>query len=247
MIKKVCILAFIAFVVAQTPLKPGVPFNGYTQFRSWSYFTIPASEDTINYVQLVANVDSGVPFFYLNIDSRPTFQDNIWKYENTTKGNVMQYIYNPNINLMTGNFTSGVFFMAVYGFSDTKYTITLNTQGPIMLYDRQILTPNFPVPDAYIFYKFIVDPDVRQFQIYAQEDAGSSSAFWIVARNATVGYPVVYNQRQYISSAYNTGSGWDSCLDVNYPYPGTYRLGLTVYELHYTIQFVQNNVGRCKN
>ncbi len=65
----------------------------------------------------------------MNIDSYPTFQTNIWKYENVTGGNVVKYFYNPNIDLRTGNYTNSVLYLGVYGYSSVKYTITVNTKG----------------------------------------------------------------------------------------------------------------------
>jgi hypothetical protein len=70
-----------------------------------------------------------VPFYYFNIDSLPTFQNNTWRYENANGGNAVKYFYNPNYNQITGKISIGRLYLGVYGYSNTKYTITLNTRG----------------------------------------------------------------------------------------------------------------------
>eukprot|EP00029_Vermamoeba_vermiformis_P000025 TRINITY_DN1002_c0_g1_i1.p1 TRINITY_DN1002_c0_g1~~TRINITY_DN1002_c0_g1_i1.p1 ORF type:complete len:248 (+),score=28.24 TRINITY_DN1002_c0_g1_i1:20-763(+) len=232
----------VALVAAQTiQVYPGRAYPGATSFRSWNYYALQLSESTINYVQLVTSVSTGTPFYYANIGSVPTFQNNIWKYENVTGGSVSKYIYNPNIDLNTGNYSNGILYVGIYGYTNTKYTITLNAQGPITLYDRQVLTPTFPIPDSYVFYKFTVDNSLRAFQAVVQS---SSRILNFYVGNSTSLYPVYRGRYQYSSSNFNFQT---ACLTVNYPWPGTYRLGLSTYtNMNYTIQFVQNGLGSCR-
>lgn len=58
MLKVIILAAVLALAMAQIPVKSGVPFRGASPFRTWMYYSIPASEATINYVQIVATVDS---------------------------------------------------------------------------------------------------------------------------------------------------------------------------------------------
>jgi hypothetical protein len=236
----VLVALFVAMATAQTFVTPGITYSSSTPFRSWNYFALRMSESTINYVQLNTKVTSGTPFYYINVDSYPTFQTNIWKYENVTGGSVTKYIYNPNIDLRTGNYTNSILYVGIYGYSNTKYSIVLNAQGPITLYDRQALSPSFPIPNTYLFYKFYIDSGLRSFQAVVTQNY----AFYM--SNSTSFYPVYYNKYQYSStSTYIPGSGYYTCLKLNYPYPGTYRLAVSVNPSNYTIQFVQNGLGTC--
>ena len=55
----------------------------------------------------------------------------------------MEFMFNPNVDLYSGNFSKGVLFFGVYGYADTQYTITLFTQGKLKaLYSSHIR----PVP-----------------------------------------------------------------------------------------------------
>eukprot|EP00029_Vermamoeba_vermiformis_P000026 TRINITY_DN1002_c0_g2_i1.p1 TRINITY_DN1002_c0_g2~~TRINITY_DN1002_c0_g2_i1.p1 ORF type:complete len:310 (+),score=9.16 TRINITY_DN1002_c0_g2_i1:858-1787(+) len=227
---------------AQTPVIPGKPYYATTGFRSWAYFTIQLSESTINYIQIVANVSSGTPFYYANVGSAPTFQNNIWKYENVSGGNITKYVWNPNIDLNTGNYSTGLLYIGVYGYTATKYSFMVNAQGPIVLQDRQVSTPTFSIPNSYVFYKFTVDNSLRSLQVVVQAPYPQILNFFV--GNSTSLYPVYRGKYQYSSSNYVYQT---SCLQVDYPWPGNYRLGLsTSPKYNYTIQFVENDMGTCK-
>ena len=70
MIKLLVILfALYALGESQVSLKPGKAYSASTSFNYWSYYYIPASESTANYVQLISNVTSVsqgfITFLYL--------------------------------------------------------------------------------------------------------------------------------------------------------------------------------------
>jgi hypothetical protein len=53
---------------------------------------------------------------------------------------VTKYIYNPNIDLRTGNYTNSILYVGIYGYSNTKYSIVLNAQGKPSESDQGIST-----------------------------------------------------------------------------------------------------------
>lgn len=81
----------------------------------------------------------GTPFYYMNIDTYPTFQNNIWKYENDNASltSVSKYLYNPNINVGpgfdAGSYTNRTLYLGVYGYTATKYNIKFNIQGELSM------------------------------------------------------------------------------------------------------------------
>lgn len=184
----------------------------------------------------------------MGLNSPPTFRSNIFSYENSTAASkIVTFVSNPNIDLFTGNITTGTLYFGVYGYRETKYTITLNTQGPVALNDGQIVNTTFPLTRSmgYIFYSFAVEPNLRRFQIVAQ--LGVYTVFYFFVTNSTTNYPVNNGNPQYISTPQLVDGEWHSCLKIDYPYPGTYRMGMMPNPSNYatTVQYQPNAIGPC--
>jgi hypothetical protein len=253
----VLLFALYALGASQVSLKPGKAYSASTSFNSWSYYYIPASESTANYIQLISNVTNGVPFYYFNIDSLPTFQNNTWRYENANGGNAVKYFYNPNYNQITGKILIGRLYLGVYGYSNTRYTITLNNRGPIELYDRKAMLVDFPIPKdptPFVFYSFNSDIGLRMAQIvsrtYTPQIPNSYNQMFLT--NTTSFFPNNYNCynfapyscRDSILNPFDSFN-YTSCFKLNYPWPGRYYITVRASYTNYTIQLVKNGLGSC--